>query len=73
MGKMYDLAAIYGQSNPDTVKKIISNTFTNDIRHIQDFKESVDSIITLLKKGFNSSLRVTEMVAGNSLLDRPRD
>lgn len=72
MGKLYDIAAIYGPTNPETTRKLIAAVFTNDIRYVTDFKESIDTIITLLKKGFNSSLRVTEMIEGNALLDFPR-
>jgi hypothetical protein len=55
MPKMFDLAAIYGLSNPSVVKKLISNVFENEKRYIQDFKESIDMARTLLRTLFNKS------------------
>lgn len=34
VAKLYDLAAVYGQSNPEVVKAIINNVFENDKRFI---------------------------------------
>ena len=58
MAKLMDIAAIYSQSNEETVKKLISNVFENDKRYIQDFKESVDLMLTFFKKAFKESLKV---------------
>jgi hypothetical protein len=55
MPKLFDLAAIYGLSNPSAVKRLISNVFENEKRYIQDFKESVDMARTLLRTLFNKS------------------
>jgi len=38
------------------------------MRFVADYKESVDTIITLLKKSFNAALKVTEMVNGDAVL-----
>jgi len=58
---------VYGPQNVEVVKKLISNVFENDMRFLQDFKDSVDLIITLLKKCFNAALKVTEMTNGDSV------
>jgi hypothetical protein len=58
---------VYGPQNVEVVKKLISNVFENDMRFLQDFKDSVDLIITLLKKCFNAALKVTEMNNGDSV------
>ena len=34
MAKLYDIIAIYGQSNPETVKSIVANVFENDKRYV---------------------------------------
>ncbi len=52
MAKLIDIAAVYGQSNLQTVQNIISNVFENDKRYVQDFKECVDMLINLIKKTF---------------------
>ena len=41
MAKLYDIVAIYGQSNPDTVRQIVSSVFENEPKYIQDFGDSV--------------------------------
>src|SRR5438067_1092546 len=64
MAKLMDIAAIYSQSNSDTVKKLIENVFENDKRYIQDFKESVDLMLTFFKKAFKESLKVNQMLNG---------
>lgn len=40
------------------------------MRFIADYKESVDAIMTLLKKSFNAAFKVTEMVKGDAVLNR---
>jgi hypothetical protein len=69
MAKLYDIAAVYGPQNPTQVRQLISNVFENDMRFLGEFKESVDMIITLLKKCFNSALKVTEMTNGDTILN----
>jgi len=68
MAKLYDIAAVYGPGNPASVRQLISNVFENDLRYLAEYKESVDMIITLLKKCFNAALKVTEMINGDSVL-----
>ena len=34
MAKLYDIIAIYGQSNTETVKSIVANVFENDKRYV---------------------------------------
>lgn len=70
MPKLYDIAAIYGPQNPEPVRQLIGKVFENDMRFVADYKESVDAIMTLLKKSFNAALKVTEMVNGDSVLHR---
>lgn len=52
MAKLIDIAAVYGKSNEETVHQIINNLFENDKRYVQDFKECVDLLVTLIKKTF---------------------
>lgn len=73
MAKLYDLAAVYGQSNPETVKSIIANVFENDTRYVQDFKDSVDFIITSLRKSFSSAVKVSSMVSGDAVFKKSRE
>jgi hypothetical protein len=40
------------------------------MRFIADYKESVDAIMTLMKKSFNAALKVSEMVKGDAVLNR---
>ena len=70
MAKLYDIAAIYGPQNPEPVRQLIAKVFENDMRFVADYKESVDTIMTLLKKSFNAALKVTEMVNGDAVLQR---
>jgi len=70
MAKLYDISAIYGPENPQAVRLMIGKVFENDMRMVADYKESVDSIMTLLKKSFNAALKVTEMVNGDAVLNR---
>jgi len=55
MAKLYDISAVYGESNQTVVKQLISNVFDNDMRYVEDFKDSVDVIITMFKKSFGTS------------------
>ena len=73
VAKLYDIAAVYGPKNPEAVRKLIANIFENDLRFVQDFKESVDTIITLLKKCFNAALKATEMSNGDAVLNRTQE
>ena len=72
MAKLYDIVAIFGESNPETVKQIVSRVFENDKRYVQDFGDSVGQIITMLKKTFATSLKISDMVAGDAVLQRIR-
>jgi len=68
--KLYDLAAIYGPLNTENVRKLISNVFESDNRYLTDISQSIDTMITLLKKSFNAALKVTEMTNGDLVLSR---
>lgn len=54
------------------MKQIVSNLFENDKRFIQEFKESVDSILTMFKRAFKSSVKITEMIKGEAMVERTR-
>ena len=73
MPKLYDIVAIYGQSNPVTVKTLVSNVCSNDKRFINDFGESIATIITLLKKSFTTSLKVSDMIRGDGVVSYNRN
>lgn len=72
IAKLYDLIAVYGKSNPEAVKGIVLTVFENDKRYVQDFKEGVDTIITMLKKNFSSSSKVSDMIMGAGVIMRTR-
>lgn len=72
IAKLYDLIAVYGKSNPEAVKGIVLTVFENDKRYVQDFKEGVDTIITMLKKNFSASHKVSDMIMGAGVIMRSR-
>lgn len=72
IAKMYDLIAVYGQSNRDLVKSILESVFENDKRYVQDFKDGVDTIITMLKRNFSSALKVSDIMVNAGVLSRTR-
>jgi hypothetical protein len=67
MAKLIDLAAIYARSNPATVTKLILNVFDNEPRFVQDFKETVDMLMNLLKSRFKEYQKVKAMLNGDYL------
>ena len=69
---MYDIIAIYGHSNQIIVNSIVSNVFENDKRFHNDFRQGVDTIVTMLKKSFSACLRVSDMIEGQDVVDRSR-
>ena len=73
IAKLYDIIAVYGGSNPETVKGIVESVFENDKRYVQDFKEGIDTIITMLKKNFSSSSKVSDMIMGAGVILRTRE
>lgn len=72
VAKLFDIAAVFGQSNPDVVKIIVSNVFENDKRFVEEFKESVDSILSMFKKCFTTSLKIADMIRGDMIIERTR-
>ena len=72
IAKMYDLIAVYGQSNRDLVKSILESVFENDKRYVQDFKDGVDTIITMLKRNFSSALKVSDIMVNAGVILRTR-
>lgn len=34
IAKLYDIIAIFGRSNPETVRSIVANVFANDKRYV---------------------------------------
>ena len=70
IAKLYDIAAIYGPDNKDSVRALINNVFENDNRFFSDFKESVDMMINHLKRCFTAALRVSEMSRGELVIDK---
>lgn len=58
MAKLIDLAAIYGRSNGPAVSRIIRNVFDNDSRFVQDFKETIDILLNLLRSRFKEFKKV---------------
>lgn len=70
IAKLYDIAAIYGPDNKDSVRALINNVFENDNRFFSDFKESIDMMISHLKRCFTAALRVSEMSRGELVIDK---
>ena len=46
--------------------------FENDKRFIQEFKESVDAILSMFKRSFTASLKITDMIRGDMIIERTR-
>jgi hypothetical protein len=65
MAKLLDLAAVYGKSNASVVQKIILNVFDNEKKFVQDFKESVDLLMGLMKTKFKEYHKVKDMITGD--------
>jgi hypothetical protein len=72
IAKLYDIIGIYGKSNPAVVKQIVVSVFDNDKRYIGDFKQGVDGILSMLRKSFSSCIKVSDMIAGNGVVQRTR-
>jgi len=72
IAKLYDIVAVYGRSNRELVKTIVESVFENDKRYVQDFKDGVDTIILMLKKSFNASLKVSDMMVDAGVIMRTR-
>ena len=58
MAKLIDLAAVYGRSNGPVVARVIRNVFDNDSRYAQDFKETLDILLNLLRSRFKEFKKV---------------
>jgi hypothetical protein len=65
MAKLIDMAAVYGKSNSQVVQKIILNVFDNEKKFVQDFKESVDLLMGIMKAKFKEYQRVRSMLMGD--------
>jgi len=62
MGKLIDIPAIYGRSNPETVQKILLNVFNSEKRLVQDFKDTFDLMVGLLRTKFKEYQKVKSMI-----------
>lgn len=67
MAKLLDLASVYGKSNPAIVQSMIDNLFAADKRFVQDFKESVDLMVTQVKKAFKEYATIQAMIKGEHI------
>lgn len=67
MAKLLDLASVFGKSNPSIVQAIIDNLFEADKRFVQDFKESVDLMVTQVKKTFKEYATIQAMIKGEHI------
>lgn len=65
MAKLVDLAAVYGKSNGPIIQKIILNVFDNEKKFVQDFKETIDLLMGLLKTKFKEYSKVKSMITGD--------
>jgi hypothetical protein len=65
MAKLIDIAAVYGKSNGPIVTQIINNVFNHEKKYIQDFKESVDLLMGLMKTKFKEYAKVNSMIRGD--------
>jgi hypothetical protein len=72
VAKLFDIAAIFGRSNPEVVQSLINHVFENDKRFVSEYKESIDSIISICKKAFSSSAKIGDMVRGEMIIERMR-
>ena len=64
MAKLMDIAAIYGKSNNSTGHKIVQNVFDNEPRFVQDFKETVDLVLALMKSRFKEFQKIQSIIKG---------
>lgn len=62
MAKLIDIPAIYGRSNPETVQKMLLNVFDSEKRLVQDFKDTFDLMVGLLKTKFKEYQKVKSMI-----------
>jgi dsRNA-specific ribonuclease len=72
VAKLFDIAAIFGQSNSEVVRQLIANVFENDKRFIQEYKESIDTILGMFKKAFTTSQKISDMIRGEQIIERTR-
>jgi hypothetical protein len=64
MAKLIDIPAIYGKSNPKTVQTLLTNVFDNEKKFVQDFKETFDLLVGLMKTRFKEYSKVKAMIMG---------
>ena len=62
MAKLIDIPAIYGRSNPETVQKMLLNVFDSEKRLVQDFTDTFDLMVGLLKTKFKEYQKVKSMI-----------
>ena len=70
VAKLFDLAAIYGNSNPQEIKTLIETIFETDLRFEQDFKEAFDMMINIFKRIFKDAVRLDEMIRGEAIIQK---
>lgn len=58
MAKLIDIAAVYHSSNSETVKQLITTVFENQKKFVEDFKETVDQILGLMKWQFKEYVKI---------------
>jgi hypothetical protein len=72
MAKLFDIAAIYGKSNSRQVSAMMQNVFENEPRYLQDFKETFDMMLNVLKRIFKDALRTDQMIGGDAILQKSK-
>jgi len=73
MAKIIDIVAVYGKSNIETVQKIILNLFESDKRYVQDFKECLELMVTLIKKTFKEYHKIQTIIKGEYIREMTQE
>ena len=72
MAKLFDIAAIYGNSNEPLVRTLMDNVFENEPRYLTDFKEAFDMMLNVLKRIFKDALRTDQMIKGDAISQKSK-
>jgi hypothetical protein len=70
--KLVDLAAIYGKTNADVVKRVAEAAVDADPRLLDDLREAFDMAVTVLKRVFKDALRADQLILGEAIEQRSK-
>jgi hypothetical protein len=67
MPKLLDMASVYGKSNPEALRTILTNVFDNDQRYIEDFKDMVGQLVSFNKRALTMADKIIKALEGDTL------